>query len=229
MKPTITARVALVAGAAVAPAAALAADGFGTYPPPKLEASNYVRTVDNPYFPLKPGMRWVYTGVKDGKPGRDVVQVTHKTRKILGVAATAIRDRLIQHGKVAESTTDWYAQDKRGDVVYLGEATRSLDKHGKLTDTSGSWLAGRRGAQPGIFMPAHPKVGQSFRQEFLKGQAEDHFKVVSKRGRTLKTRETTPLEPGVVDAKVYKRGIGTVKETTVRGGTEHFELVSFKR
>jgi hypothetical protein len=87
-------------------------------------------------------------------------------------------------------------------------------------------------------MPAHPKVGQAFRQEFLKGQAEDHFKILSRRGqvsvpfvsskRALKTRETTPLEPGVVDAKLYVRGIGTVKETTVKGGTEHFELVSFK-
>ena len=47
--------------------------------------------------------------------------------------------------------------------------------------------------------------------------------------RALKTKETTPLEPGVVDAKFYVRGIGTVKEATVKGGTEHFELVSFKK
>lgn len=227
MKPKITATAAALAACALAPAGAVAAGGFGTYGPPKLESSNYVRTVDNPYFPLKRGMRWVYRGVKDGKPGRDVVRVMPRTRRIQGVTATAVSDRLIQRGKVAERTTDWYAQDKRGDVVYLGEATRSLDRHRRLTDTSGSWLAGVRGAEPGIFMPARPKVGQSFRQEFLRGEAEDHFRIVGKHGGTLRTRETTPLEPGVVDAKLYKRGVGTVKETTVKGGTEHFGLVSF--
>jgi hypothetical protein len=95
------------------------------------------------------------------------------------------------------------------------------------------------GAQPGIFMPSRPAVGQSFRQEYLNGQAEDHFAVVAL-GQPVKvpfgswkdsmrTREWTPLEPGVIDAKWYVRGIGTVLERTVKGGNERNELVSFKR
>jgi hypothetical protein len=239
MKPKLTASIATTAAVAIAAGSAGAAGGAGTFGPPKLKASNYVRHVTNPYFPLKPGTTWVYTGVKDGEAVRNVVQATHRTKKIRGVTATVVRDRLFGKGnRIVETTIDWYAQDKRGDVVYMGEATRALDKHGKLTDTEGSWQAGVHGAKPGIFMPAHPKVGQTFRQELLKGHAEDHFRILSTKAsvtvpalsskHALRTRETTPLERGVVDAKFYVRGVGTVKEATVKGGDEHLELVSVK-
>jgi hypothetical protein len=101
-----------------------------------------------------------------------------------------------------------------------------------VTSTSGTWQAGVNGAKPGIFMPAHPKVGQSFRQEFYKGQAEDHFKVVASLGATtnaLVTHEWTPLEPGTLDSKIYVRGIGTVHELTLKGGNERFELISMTK
>jgi hypothetical protein len=108
-----------------------------------------------------------------------------------------------------------------------------------VKNTSGSWLAGVKGAKPGIFMFAHPKVGQSARQEYYKGQAEDHFKVLSLHVRVkvpygawrdaLLTKEWTPLEPGTIDHKVYVRGIGTVREQTVKGGSERSVLVSFRR
>ena len=86
------------------------------------------------------------------------------------------------------------------------------------------------GAKPGIFMPAHPRSGQSFRQEYYKGHAEDHFRVVGYLGpNALLTEEWTPLEPGVLDHKLYVRGTGTVLERTVKGGDELNELVSVKR
>jgi len=197
--------------------------------PPPIGPSNFVRHVDNRWFPLQPGTTYVYRGVKDGKRARDVFHVTHRTKRILGVTTTVVHDRLYLDGKLAEKTTDWYAQNRRGDVVYFGEATRALDRHGRLTDTEGSWQAGVDGARAGIFMPAHPRVGQAFQQEFYKGHAEDHFRIVSKRGPFLKTREWTPLEPGVIDAKQYVRGVGTVRESAVKGGDEHLELVSVKR
>src|SRR5947209_1537743 len=104
-QPKLIAIMAALAASAVAASAAGAAGGFGTYGPPKLEQRNFVRTIDNPYLPLKPGMKWVYTGVKDGKAVRDVVEVTHKTKKIHGVRATVIRDRLFQkkNNKLAET------------------------------------------------------------------------------------------------------------------------------
>jgi hypothetical protein len=193
--------------------------------------------VDNPWFPLLPGTRWVYIGAKDGRHARDVVLATHATRKIDGAPCVAVEDRLYLGGRLEERTTDWYSQDARGNVWYFGERTAELDAHGKVTSTEGSWTAGVDGAQPGLFMPAHPRLGQSARQEYYKGHAEDHFKViglfdtVSPRGgaNTLLTEETTPLEPGTVDHKMYVRGIGTVLEQTERGGNERNELVSVTR
>jgi len=212
--------------ALVAPAAAT--------PPP---ASSFSAHVDNPWFPLLPGTRYAYNGVKDGKRARDVVVVTHATRRIDGVPCVAVDDRLTLGGHLEERTTDWYSQDRRGNVWYFGERTAELDAHGKVTSTEGSWLAGVDGAKPGVFMPAQPRVGQSGRQEYYKGHAEDHFRViglfrtVSPHGpaNTLLTEETTPLEPGTVDHKLYVRGIGTVLEQTERGGDERNELVSVTR
>jgi hypothetical protein len=204
-----------------------------------IKPANFVRNVDNPYFPLRRGTTFTYMGVKDGKRARNVFEVSHKTKKVMGVAATVIHDRLYLDGKLAEDTIDWYAQDKRGDVVYLGEATKTLDAQGNLTDTEGSWKTGVNGAQPGIFMPAHPKVGQTFRQEYYKGHAEDHFKILSKKARVqvpavssnraLKTKEWTPLEPAVVSNKFYVKGIGNVREVDIKGSDEHLELVSVQK
>src|SRR3954452_7756717 len=139
---------------------------------------NFVRTVDNPWFPLKTGSVWHYRGVKDGKPSRDVVKVTGATKTILGVTTTAVSDRLYENGRLEERTTDWYTQDRKGNVWYFGENTAELDSHGKVKSTEGTWQAGVNGAQPGIYMPAHPHPGQTGRQEFYKGHAEDHFRVL---------------------------------------------------
>jgi hypothetical protein len=203
------------------------------------DPGDFVGRVDNPWFPLVPGTTFVYRGVKDGKSARDVVTVTHATKTIQGVHCTAVRDRLYLAGRLEERTTDWYAQDRRGNVWYFGEATAELDRAGHVTSEEGSWLAGRDGAQAGIFMTARPMVGQSRRQEYYKRHAEDHFAVVSLRARVsvpytssnraLLTKEWTPLEPGTLDHKYYVRGIGNVKEVTVRGPLERSELVSVQR
>jgi hypothetical protein len=196
--------------------------------PASAAARTFVRTVDNPWFPLKPGSVWRYRGVKDGKPSRDIVRVTGRTKTILGVTTTAVSDRLYLSGRLEERTTDWYAQDSRGNVWYFGEDTAELDPRGHVKTREGSWQAGVNGARQGLFMPANPRVGQSGLQEFLKGHAEDHFKVLRRTRTTLLTKEWTPLEPGVIDHKYYRRGVGTVLEKTVRGGDERNTLVSFK-
>src|ERR671936_1022324 len=198
--------------------------------------SRFVRGVTNPWFPLRPGTTLVYRGVKDGKPSRDVVHVTGATRRIAGVPCTAVSDRLYLSGRLEERTTDWYAQDKAGNVWYFGEATAELDAHGKVKTREGSWLAGVNSAQAGIFMPAHPRVGYSARQEYYKGHAEDHFRVLSlsahvttpgaSSSHAVLTKEWTPLEPRTIDHKYYVRRIGTVLEQTVKGGDERNTLIS---
>jgi hypothetical protein len=206
-------------------------------PIPSLPApSQFVSRITNPWFPLVPGTVYVYRGTKDGKQAIDVLAVTHRTRTIDGIRATVINDRLYENGRLAERTTDWYAQDRSGTVWYLGEKTATLNARGKVLGTAGSWMAGVGGAHAGIYMPGHPQVGQVARQEYAKGQAEDQFTVlqfgarvdagaVSSR-RALLTQETTALEPGVVDHKLYVRGIGTALEVTVKGGHERLELIS---
>ncbi|MFL5945820.1 MAG: hypothetical protein ACJ74C_10350 [Gaiellaceae bacterium] len=201
--------------------------------------SAFVSGVNNPWFPLEPGTTFVYTGRKDGERGRDVVTVTARTKQIRGVECIAVEDRLYAGGQLAERTTDWYAQDARGNVWYFGEATAELDKAGRVTSREGSWLAGIDGARAGIFMPAHPKPGTSFRQEYYKGQAEDHFQVLSVAAnvitpytaspRAILTKEWTPLEPDTLDHKLYVRGIGLVREETIRGGDELWELSDLLR
>ena len=202
-------------------------------------AADFVVRVDNPWFPLTPETVYVYRGIKDGKPSRDVVTVSRATRMIEGVKATSVHDDLYVEGRLEERTTDWYAQDRAGNVWYLGEATAELDRRGHVTNREGSWLAGVGGAEPGIYMPARPSAGRGGRQEYLKGHAEDHFRVITLNAsvsapalsskHALLTEEWTPLEPGVLDHKLYVRGVGTVLERTVKGGSERNALVSLRR
>ena len=227
---------ALAAAGPILAAGAVAAAAAG--PTPKLPpAASFSAHVDNPWFPLEPGTRYVYTGVKDGERSRDVVTVTHATRTIIGVPCVVVEDRLYLAGRLEERTTDWYSQDSRGNVWYFGEKTAELDANGRVTSTEGTWTAGVDGAQAGIYMPAHPRVGLAGRQEYYKGHAEDHFKVIGLFAtvrppagtNALLTEETTPLEPGTVDHKLYVRGIGTVLEQSERGPSERNELVSVTR
>jgi hypothetical protein len=223
-----------IAGAAFVPQARSQEAGGPPLMPP---ASSFSPHVDNPWFPLLRGTRWVYTGVKDGKRTRDVVTVTRQTKKIEGVRCVAVDDRLYMRGRLEERTTDWYSQDSRGNVWYFGENTAELNARGHVTSTEGTWQAGVRGAKAGIYIPGHPRLGQTELQEFLKGHAEDHFKIIGLFGtvappgkaNTLLTKEWTPLEPRVIDHKMYVRGIGTVLEQSQRGPNERNELISIQR
>ena len=208
----------------------------GSQSAPDVNPAGFGDRIDNPWFPLKPGTTYRYVGIKDGQPSRDVVVVTHQTRTIQGVPCVAVQDQLYVRGKLHERTTDWYSQDRQGNVWYFGEQTAELDRNGRVTSTEGTWLAGVNGAKPGIYMPAHPRVGQTGRQEYYKGHAEDHFRVAAVIGTvasgaeaSVLTEETTPLEPGVLDNKLYVRGVGTVTELTVKGGSERNQLVSVTR
>jgi hypothetical protein len=219
--------------------AALLLAGCGASSSAHSRPARFSAEVTNPWYPLLPGSTWVYRGVKDGEPSREVMRVTQRTKTIRGAPCVVVSDLLYLSGRLEERTVDYYTQDSLGRVWYFGEKTAELDKQGHVKNTSGSWLAGVHGAKAGIFMFTHPRPGQSARQEYYKGEAEDHFQVlrldasVEVRFITTKhallTKEWTPLEPGVIDHKYYVRGIGTVLERTAKGPLERNELVSFRR
>ena len=212
---------------------------FALPPVPALPpATAFVRTVDNPYFPLRPGTTLRYEGTADGERATDTVTVTRQTKTILGIKAVVVLDVATAGRKPSEKTFDWYAQDKRGNVWYLGED--SFDrKNGKWVRNDGSWQAGVDGARAGVIMKGRPRAGDTYRQEFYKGHAEDLGRVLrtgvsvstpyrSFRG-ALQTRDWSPLEPGVVEHKYYARGLGEVRSLLVKGGAERMALVSVQR
>ena len=205
---------------------------------PKIDPANFVSTIDNPYFPLKPGTGFHYQGVAENgtTPQRDDMVVTHRTKKILGVTCTVVRDTVSSRGRAVEHTLDWYAQDRDGNVWYMGEDTRELD-HGKFVKADDSWQAGVDGAEPGIIMPGNPQKGDQYRQEYYPHYALDQAKVLGSGGpvavpqgsypHTLLTVETAPkLDPGVAEQKYYVKGVGDIKEHTVSGNHEEIKLIS---
>jgi len=182
---------------------------------PHINPADFTTKVDNKYFPLKPGTTFFY----DGGAQRDEFAVTHSTKKVMGVECVVVSDKAWENGKLIEQTYDWHAQDKKGNVWYFGEDTKEYN-NGKVTSTKGSWEAGVDGAKPGIIMQAHPKVGQSYRQEYYKGEAEDMAKAISldesvrvpygSFDGVLETKEWTPLEPSYAEHKYYAGGVGQV-------------------
>jgi hypothetical protein len=189
-------------------------------------APGFTANVSNPWFPLAPGTTYHYTGIKDGKRSTETLRVTNRVKVIQAARCRVVEDRLYVGGHLHERTTDWYTQDAKGNVWYFGEKTAELDAGGHVVTTEGSWQAGVDGARAGLFMPARPRAGQTARQEYYKGQAEDHFRVIGYLGRNaLLVEEWTPLEPDVLDHKLYVRGTGLLVERTVKGGDELNELV----
>ncbi len=205
----------------------------------ELDPADFTTEIDNPWWPMKPGSRWVYRETDtEGANQKVVVTVTDRTKTIAnGIEARVVHDVATEDGKFVEVTDDWYAQDGDGNIWYLGEDTTEY-KNGKPVSTSGSFEAGVDGAEPGIMIPANPEPGMTYRQEYYKGEAEDQGEIMSLDQqaevpagyfeRTLMTRDTNPLEPKVNEFKFYARGVGPVLAVAVSGGSDREELLSYR-
>ena len=200
---------------------------------PSIEPANFGSTIDNPYLPFKPGTRFHYRGVRGRTPQTDDEVVLHRTKQILGVRSTVVRDTVSEHGRPVERTLDWSAQDKQGNVWYMGEDALELH-HGRFVKASDSWESGVNGAKPGIIMPGNPQPGDAYRQEYYPpGKALDEAHVLGSARvkvpfgafrKSLVTSEFSPLEPQT-EKKYYVKGVGEVAERVVKGHHEQFQLV----
>jgi hypothetical protein len=238
---------AVLAAVVVAVGVAVAANGTahrsGGLPqgsdPVHLNPADFSANIDNPQWPMTVGSRWVYRVVdsSDGSVERDVIKVTKRTKMIAdGIRARVVSDVVSDHGKPTEVTKDWYAQDSHGNVWYFGENTVAY-VHGHRTN-NGTWQAGVDGAMPGVALPAKPRVGMSYREEYSKGVAQDQSRVLALDEQAqvpaghfkpvLMTEDYSPLEPKVSELKFYAKGSGqAVLAVDVSGGTEREELVKY--
>ncbi|WP_395244273.1 hypothetical protein ACGGZK_00260 [Agromyces sp. MMS24-K17] len=204
--------------------------------PVRLDPDRFTADIDHPYWPMKPGTRWTY---RETDPDGDltvVVTVTSETRMIAnGIEARVVRDAVWRGDELVEDTFDWYAQDSAGTVWYLGEDTAEFED-GAVVSREGSFESGVDGALPGIILPAHPRPGMEYRQEYLEGEAEDQGAVLGTEelvevpygafDGALLTRDTTPLEPTVEELKFYAPEVGPVLTVSVSGGSGREELLS---
>lgn len=207
--------------------------------PVELDPAEFTTEIDNPYWPMKPGNRWIYREIdEDGSVVRVVVEVTDEIKTISnGIEARVVRDVVSETGEAIEKTDDWYAQDSQGNIWYMGEDTAEYE-NGKVATRAGSFEHGVDGAQAGIIMPADPKPGLAYRQEYYKGEAEDEGAIVSVDEKVevpagyyphaLMTKDLVPTEPRVSEHKFYVEGLGPVLALDISGGSGREELISFR-
>jgi hypothetical protein len=203
-----------------------------------LDPADFTADIDNPWWPMTVGGTWVYNETDaEGAKQKVVVTVTDKTKKLAnGIEARVVRDEVTEDGVPVELTDDYYAQDRDGNIWYMGEATQEFDE-GKPGSTDGSFEAGKDGAQPGIAIPAKPQAGMTYRQEYYKGEAEDQGEIIRTDVQAeapfghfenvVMTMDTNPLEPDVLEFKFYAKDVGPVVAITVSGGSDREELVRY--
>jgi len=204
-----------------------------------VKSANFVKAINNPYFPLVPGSTSIFSGTKDTSKLIQQITITKKTRKIMNVTCVEVDSTLTVDDKLAENTINWYAQDKQGNVWSFGVSVKKYSTSGKVTSTAGTWLAGSNGALPGIVMQANPDANLTYRQNYYKGHAEDIAQVLSLNEsvtgtsgsytNVLEIKEWTPLQPDVVVNKWYAKDVGLIMSKEVQGGNQELQLTEAKK
>jgi hypothetical protein len=213
----------LLAGSAVAQNKAA---GPALEPFDKAQFDSRSTTINNPWLPMKPGMRYVYEGTTskdDGKPvpHRIELNITDLTKVVMGVRVLISYDLDYSDGKLEEAELAFFAQDKAGNVWHFGQYPEEYSPAGKMTKAP-AWIPPFENAAAGIMMKAEPKLGApSYSQGYgpkvnwtdrgqthLMGQtskvpAGDYNDV-------LVIRETAEGEDGF-QLKHYARGVGNIK------------------
>jgi hypothetical protein len=202
---------------------------------PTINPADFTHVISNKYYTLKPGMEAAYEKKAPEGIVRKRIEVTGETKMVMGVTTLVVRDREWLNGQLVEDTRDWVAQDKDGNVWYFGEAVDHYE-NGRLVSHDGSWEAGVDGAKPGILMLNDPKPGDTYRQEYYPGKAEDMRTVVAVGKRVtipqgpffencVQIRDSNRLKesPGI-EHKYYCVGVGVM--VLEEKGVERLQLVT---
>jgi hypothetical protein len=200
-------------------------------------------TIDNEWFPLKPGTQWVWKGSTQEEEGRVphsiVFTVTDLTKVINGVRAVVGWDRDFSDGELVETELIFLAQDKVGNIWHLGQYSETFEE-GEFVGGS-TWLAGFEGAKAGIWVKAEPQVGQpAYSMGFAPPPFywDDYAKTFKMGQKTctpagcfedvLVTDEFEPGKPGAHQLKYYARGVGNVR-TGWRGRDADKEVLALTK
>jgi hypothetical protein len=185
---------------------------------PQINPADFTTKITNKYFDLPVGKKLAYETTEQGSVTERIeIEILQETMTIEGVETVVYLDKEYKNGQLAEETRDYLAQYKNGDVWYFGEDVSNYS-NGKLLNRSGSFLHGKDGAKAGIWMKAEQRVGDSYRQEFYAGHAEDMRDTVST-GETVSTKtgtytdcvkvyDWTPLEENARKYKYYCPEVG---------------------
>ncbi len=203
---------------------------------PEIDPDQFSSTIDNPFLTLLIGTKFVYEGKTEDGVERVEIEILDETKTVMGVETRIYWDRVWLDDELIEDTRDYLAQDVTGNVWYFGEDVDNYEA-GKIVDHDGSWLAGVDGAQPGKWMLTDPQVGETYRQEYYVGEAEDMADVISLTENVsvpagdytncLQTYDYTPLEPDVKEYKYYCKDVAGLALEVGVDSNERIELISF--
>lgn len=205
--------------------------------PEAIEPGNFVQTVDNLYWPLVSGTTFSYAWEGSGGAAMtEEVEVLLETRTVNGVEATVVRSQVFRESALVAESSDWFAQDKDGNVWYMGKDAYRYVNFQKQKDPS-SWESGVDGALAGLYMPAEPAVGDYYYQAYDKGEVQDVAEVVALSQdvqvpagvfkECVEIRETTPLDLDVLENRYFCPGVGIVLTVDVAEGNVREELVTW--
>jgi len=184
----------------------------------KVNKNALTSIVENSYFILKHGYQLTLSGEEDGKNVVLVVTVLNETQVVDGAETRIVEERETHNGSLVEVSRNYYAIDPQTKHVYCFGETVYIYKDGKVIGRDGAWESGKDGAHFGLMMPGRPQDKQTYYQEAAPKIAMDRAEIESLKEtlntpagaftNCLKTEETTPLEPGVKEYKMYAPGVG---------------------
>ena len=197
--------------------------------PGRQDSCHFATSGRNRYFILVPGYQLELEGTEGKKKVRLMITVLNETKKIGNTETRVVEENETVNGKTVEISRNFFAYCKEsGAIYYFGEEV-DIYKNGKIVSHEGAWIAEGKN-KPGIIMPGVVTTGAKYSQEMAPGIAMDQMKIISISenfqspagdfSNVLKTEETTPLEPGLKEYKLYAPGIGLIKD-------EHLVLVQY--